>query len=140
MERLVTQPPPTSRPRAHLPRRPLWLCRACAHPWPCGQAKLDLLREFAADTSRLRVHLTDQMHAALTDLHALNPHQMPSPADIFARFLAWAAPRSSRRSTGVPDFDRMTKDEILAWFAAAEDLSALAAYLVGPPDQAAGAD
>jgi hypothetical protein len=140
MERLVTQPPPTSRPRAHLPRRPLWLCRACAHPWPCGQARLDLLREFAADPSRLRIHLTERMHAALADLHALNPHQMPSPAVIFARFLAWAAPRSSRRSTSVPDFDRMTKDAILAWFDTTEDLSVLVAYLVRPSDPAADAD
>ncbi|TDB73402.1 hypothetical protein E1165_17420 [Micromonospora sp. KC723] len=28
----------------HLPMRPLWLCRRCGQPWPCGAAKLALLR------------------------------------------------------------------------------------------------
>ncbi|MFI7607425.1 hypothetical protein ACIBTV_20085 [Micromonospora sp. NPDC049366] len=30
----------------HLPLRPLWLCRRCGQPWPCGAAKVALLTEY----------------------------------------------------------------------------------------------
>ena len=84
--------PPVRHPRPHLPHRPLWICRRCAQPWPCGQARLDLLHELAADPIYLRIYLASQMHEALRDLHALTPYEMPTPAEVWNRFLAWAAP------------------------------------------------
>nr|MDT0659966.1 hypothetical protein [Micromonospora sp. DSM 115978] len=80
------------RPRPHAPQRPLWLCRACAAPWPCGQAKIELLRELATDGTYLRIYLASQMHEALADLCALTPYEMPSPVQVWNRFLSWAAP------------------------------------------------
>ena len=83
---------PADRLRAHLPQRPLWLCRICAGPWPCGEARLALLREHGADLTYLRISLASQMHDALRDLIRLNRHEAPTPEAAFTRFLAWAAP------------------------------------------------
>nr|MDT0661065.1 hypothetical protein [Micromonospora sp. DSM 115978] len=77
---------------SHLPRRPLWLCRVCAADWPCGPARLNLLREHGDDPVWLRVYLASAMHEALRDLVRLNPDSVPTPDVIWRRFLAWAAP------------------------------------------------
>ncbi|MDG4832236.1 hypothetical protein O7627_23415 [Solwaraspora sp. WMMD1047] len=81
---------------AHRPRRPLWLCRDCAQPWPCADARRILLHEHAADRSALRINLATSMHEAVRDLLTLNPHEAPTPAELWTRFLAWTAP--ARRS------------------------------------------
>lgn len=86
---------PLARPRAHLPQRPLWLCRVCAGPWPYGEARLALLREHGNDLTYLRIYLASQMHDALRDLITLNPYAAPTPAATFKRFLSWAAPPAS---------------------------------------------
>ncbi|MFG1954740.1 hypothetical protein [Micromonospora sp. NPDC048830] len=77
-------------PRPHLPIHPLWLCRACAAPWPCATARLTLLREYAHDRVALLVHLGGQLHDAADDLYRLNPHDGPEPRHLFDRFLGWA--------------------------------------------------
>ncbi|MEV1286391.1 hypothetical protein [Micromonospora sp. NPDC049679] len=61
-------------PRPHVPQRPLRLCRACAHPWPCGPARLTLTAEYAEDPVALCVYLCAQLHEAVSDLHKLNPY------------------------------------------------------------------
>lgn len=78
---------------SHLPQRPLWLCRTCAQPWPCGAARVRLIREYAHDRIALRIYLACQLHVAIADLLALDPHGAPTAEAFFARFLAWAAPR-----------------------------------------------
>jgi len=83
---------PLARPRAHLPQRPLWLCRVCAGPWPCGEARLALIRNHGDDMTYLRIYLASQMLDAIRDLVRLNPHEAPTPEATFARFLSWAAP------------------------------------------------
>ncbi|MGN9804301.1 hypothetical protein [Micromonospora sp. L32] len=82
-----------SPPRPHLPIRPLWLCRICAAPWPCATARLTLLREYAHDRVALLVYLGGLLHDAAGQLHTLNPHEYPKPAQLFDRFLGWALPR-----------------------------------------------
>jgi hypothetical protein len=77
---------------AHQPQRPLWICRRCAQPWPCGQARLDLRRAFGTDRAGLRIHLTDQMYEALRDRYRLTPYEMLTPAEVWHRFLAWTDP------------------------------------------------
>ena len=89
--------PPEHQPRPHLPQRPLWLCRRCAQPWPCGEARLTLLREHGGDLAWLRIYLASCMHEALRDLLTLAPHTPPTPAAVWTRFLAWAAPPTVRR-------------------------------------------
>lgn len=81
------------RVRPHVPMRPLWLCRACAQPWPCATAHLALRREYADDRVALCVYLGGMLHVAADDLYRLNPHDAPDPRALFLRFLAWAPRR-----------------------------------------------
>ncbi|MFC4091651.1 hypothetical protein [Micromonospora sp. GCM10011541] len=53
-----------------------------------------LLRvEYAGNAVALSVYLAGQLFDATADLIKLNPSPAPSPADLFDRFLAWAAQR-----------------------------------------------
>jgi hypothetical protein len=79
--------------RAHLPQRPIWLCRACATEWPCLVARTRLPIEYAGNPVALHIYLATMLQAAIDDLYQLNPHPGPDPARMYARFLAWASPR-----------------------------------------------
>ena len=57
----------------HLPMRPLWLCRRCGQPWPCGVAKLALVAEYEDAPVSLFLYLAGCLHDAIDDLHRLNP-------------------------------------------------------------------
>ncbi|MFC0503826.1 hypothetical protein [Micromonospora costi] len=81
---------PDRRDRPHVALRPIWLCRVCAAPWPCGTARLELRREYVTDPVALRIYLCTLLHDAVADLYQLNPHDGPDPRDLFRRFLAWA--------------------------------------------------
>ncbi|GGL88216.1 hypothetical protein [Micromonospora yangpuensis] len=87
----------TSRP--HLPIRPLWLCRRCGQPWPCGAAKLALLAEYQDSPLSLFLYLAGCLHNAIDDLHQLHPSDTGSTADVFDRFLGWTrgGPPASRK-------------------------------------------
>ncbi|MFI7487854.1 hypothetical protein ACIBXA_05660 [Micromonospora echinaurantiaca] len=78
-------------PVEHLPLRPLWLCRRCGQPWPCGAAKLALLAEYQDSMVSLFLYLASCLHDAIDDLHRLNPSETGSAADMFDRFLGWPA-------------------------------------------------
>ena len=80
--------------RTHLTISPLWICKRCAHPWPCAEARLALLTEYAGDRLALSVYLCGQLYDAAQELHRLNPHEAPSPQALFARFVGWAPLRS----------------------------------------------
>ncbi|MGX6607241.1 hypothetical protein ACWKSP_34720 [Micromonosporaceae bacterium Da 78-11] len=71
----------------HLNNRPGWDCRACGQPWPCANAKADLLIEFRKFPSVLRIYMSAQMYDALNDLTSRGE---PVPPDLYERFLAWA--------------------------------------------------
>lgn len=86
----------------HTPQRPMWLCRACGHPWPCGNARLRLRHEYAHDTVSLRIYLASRMVEAIDDLLTLDPHGAPTAEAFFARFLAWAAPSTPKSSPRTP--------------------------------------
>ncbi|MGN9777431.1 hypothetical protein ACTMS0_16940 [Micromonospora sp. H33] len=75
----------------HLPMRPLWLCRRCGQPWPCGAAKLALVAEYRDSRVSLFLYLAGCLHDAIDDLHRLNPSVTGSAADMFDRFLGWPA-------------------------------------------------
>ncbi len=78
-------------PRPHLPMRPLWRCRRCGHPWPCGAAKVALLTEHRDSPVSLFLYLASCLHDAIEDLHQLHPSDTGSAADVFDRFLGWPA-------------------------------------------------
>ncbi|MBQ0897295.1 hypothetical protein KBX37_30220 [Micromonospora sp. U56] len=75
----------------HLPMHPLWLCRRCGQPWPCGVAKLALVVEYRDALVSLFLYLAGCLHDAIDDLHRLNPSVTGSAADMFDRFLGWPA-------------------------------------------------
>ncbi|SCL45312.1 hypothetical protein GA0070606_0698 [Micromonospora citrea] len=75
----------------HRPLRPLWLCRRCGQPWPCGAARLALVAEYQDCPVSLFIYLAGCLHDAIDDLHRLNPSETGSAADIFDRFLGWPA-------------------------------------------------
>ncbi|MEH1053803.1 hypothetical protein V6U89_01105 [Micromonospora sp. CPCC 206171] len=87
----------------HLPLRPLWLCRACGQPWPCGRAKLALLTSYQDSRLNLLLYLSGRLHEAIDDLHRLNASTTGDVRDLFDRFLGWPARHRSRRpSTAEP--------------------------------------
>ncbi|MDM4719795.1 hypothetical protein QTQ03_09480 [Micromonospora sp. WMMA1363] len=73
----------------HTPLRPMWSCRSCGHPWPCAEARLLLKVEFDGKYATLSIYLAGLMHEAMHDLYHLNPHDGPSPREVFERFVAW---------------------------------------------------
>ncbi|MET8349243.1 hypothetical protein [Micromonospora sp. NPDC005206] len=75
----------------HLPRRPLWLCRVCAAPWPCASARMLMRVEYRADRVALSIYMAGQLFDATADLYRLNPNPAPDPQELFNRFLAWTA-------------------------------------------------
>ncbi|MGI5145945.1 hypothetical protein ACQEVC_06020 [Plantactinospora sp. CA-294935] len=58
---------PFARFRAHIPTRPLSLCRYCGAPWPCSPARLRLLTRYRDDPPGLLLHLGAYFYAALAD-------------------------------------------------------------------------
>ncbi|MEV6811708.1 hypothetical protein [Micromonospora sp. NPDC051296] len=75
----------------HLPMQPLWLCRRCGQPWPCGAAKLALAAEYQDSPVGLFLYLASCLHDAIDDLHRLNPNEAGGAASLFDRFLGWPA-------------------------------------------------
>lgn len=71
--------------------RPLWLCRRCGQPWPCGAAKLALLAEYREVPVSLFLYLAGCLYDAIDDLHRLSPSVTGSATDMFDRFLGWPA-------------------------------------------------
>nr|WP_240033329.1 hypothetical protein [Micromonospora globbae] len=83
--------------RPHTPIRPIWLCRACGHPWPCGDARLALLAEYERNRVSLFVYLAGALGDAADDLAKLRA-DVPSDGELFDRFLGW--PKSSPAEKG----------------------------------------
>jgi hypothetical protein len=80
----------TDRQKAtHLLARPSWDCVACAQPWPCAQAKEELLCDFRRHPSSLTIYMSSYMCEALNDLTA---HGEAPPPDLYERFLSWVRP------------------------------------------------
>ncbi|MEH0986135.1 hypothetical protein [Micromonospora sp. CPCC 205556] len=75
----------------HLPLRPLWLCRRCGQPWPCGRARLVLVAEYRDNTVGLFLYLAGLLYEAIDDLHQLNPSAGGDVKGLFDRFLGWPA-------------------------------------------------
>ena len=90
-QRRVLGRPLAGEPVEHLPLRPLWLCRRCGQPWPCGAAKLALLAEYQDNRVSLFLYLAGCLHDAINDLHRLNPAETGTAAGMFDRFLGWPA-------------------------------------------------
>ncbi|SBT47327.1 hypothetical protein GA0070621_2864 [Micromonospora narathiwatensis] len=87
----------------HLPLRPLWLCRRCGQPWPCGAAKLALVAEYRDNQVSLFLYMAGCMHDAIDDLHQLNPSETGSASGMFDRFLGWPARHTDSYRVTTPE-------------------------------------
>jgi hypothetical protein len=72
--------------REHIRVRPSWDCGVCGQPWPCANAKEDLVHEFDRFRSVLTIFMAAQMYDAFDDLAGLG--KLP-PAHLYERFLGW---------------------------------------------------
>lgn len=72
--------------------RPLWMCRNCGQPWPCGSARLSLLAEYEGNRAALILYLSAQLAEARDQLGQLGDNI--SPADLTDRFIGWARSRA----------------------------------------------
>ena len=77
----------------HVARRPLWICRVDAQPWPCAEARLRLLQEYREDPVAVRIYLGTALHELIADCYRLNPDTAPEPRALFDRTLGWLPPR-----------------------------------------------
>lgn len=73
----------------HIPRRPDWSCRVCERPWPCPNARQNLLDEFREFPAVLGLYLAGQLQDAIYDL---STNELPLPADLHDRFIDWSRP------------------------------------------------
>ncbi|GAB3816126.1 hypothetical protein [Micromonospora zhanjiangensis] len=94
--------------RAHTPIRPLWICRACAGPWPCAHARLTLKGEYENDRPGLSVYMTTVLHEAVADLYRLDPSELDTTA-MFTRFVGWT--RCTAFGTYLPPPDPSTTEK-----------------------------
>ncbi|WFE42251.1 flavin reductase [Micromonospora sp. WMMD998] len=72
----------------HAPLKPLWICTACAHPWPCGPARLELTAEYAGEPQYLALDMAGLLNEATEDMTGLCPAP-PDPLALYGRFLGW---------------------------------------------------
>lgn len=73
----------------HLGVGPRWDCVACSQPWPCAQAKEELLVEFRRFPSSLTIYMSAYLSEAIEDSTA---HGGLPPPDLWERFLGWVRP------------------------------------------------
>ncbi len=95
-------------PPDHVPLRPLWLCRACGQPWPCGRAKLVLLGSYHGSEISLFLYLAGLLHEAIDDLHRIDPSTTGDVRDLFDRFLGW--PTRHRNRPGLTADPQLTEE------------------------------
>lgn len=72
----------------HAPLKPIYICTACAHPWPCGPTKLELVRDYQDARRDLAVDLAALLREAIEDLTRVCPDP-PDTAVLYCRFLGW---------------------------------------------------
>ncbi|MET7947776.1 hypothetical protein [Micromonospora sp. NPDC005324] len=87
------RPRPHGEQKPHTPLRPMWFCRADGQPWPCPEARLRLRHEFEENMPGLSIYLTGMFYEATKDLYHLNPHDGPTPRELYERFVAWGPSR-----------------------------------------------
>ncbi|WP_089155885.1 hypothetical protein [Micromonospora sp. NBS 11-29] len=72
----------------HAPLKPLWICTACAHLWPCTEARAELAADYAGEMVWLAVDMAELLHEASADLTRLCPNP-PDSVALYGRFLGW---------------------------------------------------
>ncbi|MGW4463470.1 hypothetical protein [Micromonospora sp. NPDC004704] len=76
----------------HTPLRPLWICRVDARPWPCPDARLNLVAAYLPDRRiELYLYLGLQFTTALVELDtvAVDNGVRATPSGLHVRILGW---------------------------------------------------
>jgi hypothetical protein len=76
--------------------RPSWQCRVCDQPWPCANAKIDLVEQYHRSRMMLTLFMSSCMAEAIDDLR----WGSGSPAGLYDRFLGWVRPASVPKIDG----------------------------------------
>ena len=82
---------------SHTPRRPLWLCRSDATPWPCPAARLRLARQCRTDRVAVCLYLGRVWCELVSDIYRLHPDTAPEPGALAERIFGWLPPRQLSR-------------------------------------------
>ncbi|MDG4792981.1 flavin reductase [Micromonospora sp. WMMD1082] len=80
----------------HAPVKPMWFCAACAHPWPCGVARLHLAAEYVGKGRAFAIEMAELLWEATADLERIGGN--PDGFELYGRFLGWI-----RRASRPPD-------------------------------------
>src|SRR5262249_13786723 len=67
----------------HLPVRQTWVCSSCGRPWPCHDAKVDLLAEYAQVPTALVLYIAAAFMECVVDLRVVRAEE------LYLRFLGW---------------------------------------------------
>jgi hypothetical protein len=76
----------------HPADRPSWDCKACGQPWPCNQAREQLVAELGLGT-RLTLWMSIDMVDAARENGKIPPHE------LYQRFVAWTNERPADSTT-----------------------------------------
>lgn len=87
----------------HYPLRPFWFCPRDALPWPCPDARLNLIHGFEGRRIALYLYLAGQFVHALDDLYSIDSELAapPDPTVIHARIIGWVAAHEARRRRSI---------------------------------------
>lgn len=87
----------------HTPLRPLWICRIDACPWPCPDARLNLVAAYLPTRRiELYLYLGLQFTTALAELDTvvLEAGAQPDPYSLHARILGWLVTHEFKQRGG----------------------------------------
>lgn len=79
----------------HLAGRPFWDCRDCGQPWPCTEAKKQLLATLSP--TQLSIHGMSRLEVAARDLPTM------TISDAFERFVSWTWPENAAAYEAPPE-------------------------------------
>src|SRR4051794_9273688 len=80
----------------HDAARPSWDCLVCEKPWPCTNAKVDLVEQYSRKPMMLWLFMSSCMAEAIDDLRQSGGN----PAGLYERFLSWVRRGAVTRRSG----------------------------------------
>ncbi|MGW4462482.1 hypothetical protein [Micromonospora sp. NPDC004704] len=84
----------------HTPLRPLWICRIDARPWPCPDARLNLVAAYLpARRIELYLYLGSQFTTALAELDTVvvETGERADATGLHVRILGWLISHEARQ-------------------------------------------
>jgi hypothetical protein len=73
----------------HAALQPAWDCIGCGRPWPCDQAREELVGRFARRQHKLAIYMAERLGEAAAALYRVPPDE------LYERFIEWTRHASS---------------------------------------------